>query len=278
MSKTASAPGAGRNRLSRPPDLNSLPQIEGVPLSFDNGTTQKRLVCLTFDGNDLANAALDILDTLKSRNVKATMFLTGTFILKHPDMVGRIVAGEHEVGSHTFSHPHLTSYAQNHTQTTLPSVTEEFLCRELGKTDSLFRSLTGKPLAPLWRAPYGEFNPVICLWAQRAGFIQIGWRQGRTWKLGLDSNDWTADDETPGYHTPREVYDKIVGLAHEAGPGISGGIILMHLGTVRKQKDAQVHLIVGRLIDTLQSLGYRFVTVTEMLKESGVDIGRLKRG
>lgn len=276
MSGTGVAPVAGQNPVVRRHGFTAVPKIEGLPISFDNGTTSKRLVCLTFDGNDLANAAQDILDTLASRNVKATMFLTGRFILKHPDMVGRIIAGGHEVGSHTFSHPHLTSYAKDHTQTILPSVTEALLCEELAKTDSVFRSLAGRPLAPLWRAPYGESNPVICAWAQRAGFIQVGWRQGRTWKLGLDSNDWTPDDETPGYHTPREVYDKIVGLAQGPDPGICGGIILMHLGTARTQKNAQVHLIVGKLIDTLQLLGYRFVIVTEMLRESGVDIARLK--
>jgi peptidoglycan/xylan/chitin deacetylase (PgdA/CDA1 family) len=259
-------------------DLAMPPFINGLPVSFDNGSLQKRLVCLTFDGSSFANAANDILDTLGSRKVKATMFLSGQFIRKFPDVVLRIMREGHEAGNHTFSHPHLTSYTQDQTQSLLPAITEAYLARELEKTDSLFRALTGVPLAPLWRAPYGEYNRIICIWAQHAGFLHIGWRQGRTWKQGLDSNDWIPDEESRGYHTPQEVYDKIVALASNQENGISGGIILMHLGTVRMQKDRQVHLMLGKLIDTLRSLNYRFVPVSEMLKESGVDIGLLKHG
>lgn len=258
-------------------DLAMPPLINGLPVSFDNGVTQKRLVCLTFDGSSFANAANDILDTLRSRNVKATMFLSGQFIRKYPEAVLRIVREGHEAGNHTFSHPHLTSYTQDQMQSLLPAITEAYLARELLKTDSLFRALTGVPLAPFWRAPYGEYNRTICIWAQHAGFLHIGWRQGKTWKQGLDSNDWIPDEESRGYHTPQEVYDKIIALASGPENAISGGIILMHLGTVRMQKDRQVHLMLGKLIDTLRSLNYRFVPVSEMLKESGVDIGLLKR-
>lgn len=251
--------------------------IDGLPVSFDNGTAQKRVVSLTFDGNDQANTAEDILDTLKSRNIRATMFLSGKFIRRNADVVRRIIFEGHEIGNHTFSHPRLTTYAQDHTQTILPTVSEEFLRNELVKTDSLFRSVFGVRLAPLWRAPFGEYNREICLWARHAGFLHVGWRQGKTWRLGLDSNDWTPDEETPGYHSPQQVFEKIVGLAHSGGSGINGGIILMHLNSARLQKEEQVHHVLGRLIDTLQAAGYRFVTVGEMLRESDVDMSRLKR-
>jgi peptidoglycan/xylan/chitin deacetylase (PgdA/CDA1 family) len=252
-----------------------LSTVGGLPVSFDNGSARKKLVALTFDGGDRANAVADILDTLLSRNVKATMFLTGEFMLRQRDAVRLIVSRGHEIGSHTFSHPHLTSFGQDHTQTTLPSVTEAFLARELAKTDSVFSAVYGARLSPLWRSPYGEHNRTICAWAQRAGFLHIGWGQGRTWRKNLDSNDWTPNEETAGFHTPQEVFDKIVALAGEPPYGINGGIILMHLGTVRREREKQVHLIVGRLIDTLSAMGYRMVTVSELLRESGVDTGPL---
>jgi peptidoglycan/xylan/chitin deacetylase (PgdA/CDA1 family) len=261
-----------------PPSYSLPPQIPGLPISFDNGSPQKRLVCLTFDGGAIANAAIDILDTLNSRGVKATMFLSGEFLRKYTDIVLRIVRDGHEAGNHLFSHPRLTSYSIDGTQSLLQNISEGYLAHELFKTDSLFRVITGIPLAPFWRAPYGEYNRIICAWAQHAGFIHVGWRQGKTWKQGLDSNDWIPDEESRGYRTPQEVYDKIVGLATESENGICGGIILMHLGTVRTQKDKQVHQMLGRLIDTLRSLNYRFVPVSEMLKESGVDIRLLKDG
>jgi peptidoglycan/xylan/chitin deacetylase (PgdA/CDA1 family) len=142
-------------------------------------------------------------------------------------------------------------------------------------TDSIFSAIYGAPLSPLWRSPYGEHNRTICIWGQRAGFLHIGWGQGRTWRRNLDSNDWTPNEDSAGYHTPQEVYDKIIDRAKEPAGGINGGIILMHLGTVRLQKEKQVHIVLGRLIDTLRSLGYRCVTVSELLAESGVDVGPL---
>jgi Predicted xylanase/chitin deacetylase len=251
--------------------------VDGLPVSFDNGTIDKKLIALTFDGGSNSSTVNDILDTLKSRNVKATMFVTGDFIRAFPDAVRRIVAEGHEVGNHTFSHPHLTSWAQDHTNTTLPAISEPYLCNQLRRADSLFLSITGGHLAPLWRAPYGEKNRSICLWAQRCGYIHVGWRQGKTWRQGLDSNDWTPDEETPGYHSPEQVVDKILALANGAPDGINGGIVLMHLGSERKDANAQMFKMLGKLIDALNGLGYSFVTISEMLKESGVDSDLLKK-
>jgi peptidoglycan/xylan/chitin deacetylase (PgdA/CDA1 family) len=278
MLETASS-GKKNLRLRRPgagEEARPVP-VGGLPVSFDNGTSQKRLVAITFDGSDHENTAADILDTLASRNVKATMFLSGHFLQRKQDLVRRILRDGHEVANHTYSHPHLTSYVEDRTQSTLPAVTEAFLAWELTKTDSLFSAtFGGTRLSPLWRAPYGEHNRTICIWGQRAGFMHIGWGQGRTWRRNLDSNDWTPNEDSDGYHTPQEVYDKIIDLAKEPAGGINGGIILMHLGTVRLQKEKQVHIILGRLIDTLHSLGYRCVTVSELLAESGVDLSPLK--
>ena len=119
MLETA-APGK-RNpvRTLAEPDLRLGP-VGDLPLSFDNGSPQNKLVALTFDGGGGANAAREILDTLRSRNVKVTMFLTGEFMQRKQDVVRLILSEGHEIGSHTYSHPHLTSFAQDHTQTTLP--------------------------------------------------------------------------------------------------------------------------------------------------------------
>lgn len=243
--------------------------------SFNNGSPDKKLVALTFDGGANNSGAGDILDTLKSRNVKATMFLAGAFLKAYPGDVRRIVLEGHEAGNHTLSHPHLTSWASDRTQTTLPSVSETFLCDQLRAADSIFFGVTGGHFAPLWRAPYGEKNKSICAWGRRCGYMHIGWRQGKTWRGGLDSNDWVPDEETPGYHTPREVVDKVLALAREGPSGINGGIVLMHLGSERKDPQAQMYRMLGTMIDDLRALGYSLVTVSELLKASGVDLNVL---
>jgi peptidoglycan/xylan/chitin deacetylase (PgdA/CDA1 family) len=251
-----------------------LPLPKGLPVSFDNGSAAQPMVCLSFDGGGSANAAIDILDTLASRHVSATMFLTGQFIRAWPDIVRRIVADGHEVGNHLNSHPHLTSWESDHTHTTLPGVTREMFERELLRANEAFRLVTGDDMQPLWRAPYGERNRQICLWGLACGYLHVGWRQGGNWRQTLDSNDWIPDEESPGYRPPHAVLEKIVALARQPG-GINGGIILLHLGTMRKQREDQVHWLLGALIDTLRGKGYEFITASAMIRAAGVNLDSL---
>lgn len=254
------------------PVFKPLPPLPENNFSFNNGSIELPIVSFTFDGGSTANVAEDIIDTLRSRNVKSTMFVTGYFIKKHKDIVTKLIEQGHELGNHTFSHPHLTTFGINHQQSTLAVITQSMLQNELITADQLLFSITGHHFAPLWRAPYGEFNQQLCTWARNAGFVHVGWRQGRSWRDGFDTNDWIADSETPGFKTPDEVFTKIVSLANTKPYGINGGIILMHLGTDRKKREDQVHFKLGAMIDSLRVLGYEFVTVSEMMKRAGVEI------
>jgi peptidoglycan-N-acetylmuramic acid deacetylase len=262
--------------MRRPPAVKDTwtppPPPVGAAGSFDNGPTDRKMVSLTFDAGSFANAAGAILDTLASRGVHTTMFATGQFVKKNSELVRRILADGHEIGNHTYSHPHLTMWAQSQSNATLPDVTQSMLERELTKANAAFHEVTGRDFAPLWRAPYGEKNSQICAWARQAGYLHIGWRQGRSWRESLDSNDWIPDEETPGYHKPDEVYDKIMTLARSEPYGINGGIVLMHLGTERKSSDEQVHRILGKLIDDLRSLGYEIVPVSAMVAAAGINL------
>jgi peptidoglycan-N-acetylmuramic acid deacetylase len=248
-----------------------------LPVSFDNGSTSKKLISLTFDGDSYCNVADAILDTLRSRKVKATMFLTGKFIRKFPNFVKKAIAEGHEVGNHTNTHPRMTSWKQDRTNKTLPDITEYVIARELNYTNDFFKKITGRGIAPLWRAPYGEKNRQISRWAMKYGYIHIGWKQARSWRYSHDTNDWIPDPETPGYRTPQEVLDKFNTLALQKPYGMNGAIILMHLGTRRKPVEEQVHWILGKMIDQLREKGYEFVPVSVMLKESGVDVSLLKK-
>jgi hypothetical protein len=49
----------------------------------------------------------------------------------------------------------------------------------------------------------------------------------------------------------------------------------MHLGSERKDPQAQMYRMLGKLIDDLRALGYKPVTISELLKASGVDLDAL---
>jgi peptidoglycan/xylan/chitin deacetylase (PgdA/CDA1 family) len=246
----------------------------GLPHTVNNGSTDKKLIALTFDGGSNANAADDILDTLASRGVKSTMFLTGSFIKRFPQTVERIAALGHELANHTMTHPHLTAYSDTKRHTTRPEISRQTVIDELHGAQRLLTERTGLSFAPQWRSPYGEHNREICGWALDAGYLHIGWKTGRTWMENLDSNDWVTDENSPAFKTPDEVFYKIINMARQP-LGVNGGITLMHLGTERKERSMQTHLILGRVIDTLREMGYETVTVSELLNQSEIDISGL---
>jgi peptidoglycan/xylan/chitin deacetylase (PgdA/CDA1 family) len=218
---------------------------------------------VTFDGGSEAEDAGPILDALFERGIKTTFFLTGSFIREFPLIVERIVAEGHEVGNHTMTHPHLTSYESDRRHRTLAGITRTLVTEELRRTEEAYFELTGRKMAPLWRAPYGEINSTIRQWAFESGYLHIGWTSDHTRRQSLDTLDWVYDKDSKLYLTGLEIKDKILNFGQGAN-GLKGGIILMHLGTQRKEDRAAA--LLGEMLDDLARKGYRFVKVSTLIK------------
>ena len=82
--------------------------------------------------------------------------------------------------------------------------------------------------------------------------------------------------KTDIFFVSENFFQKVVNLSRQRPFGINGGIILMHLGTQRRRPQEQVHFILGKLIDTLRTDGYRFVTVSELVTSSGISLASLR--
>ncbi len=220
--------------------------------------TKEKILALTFDGGSSDNGTKNILDTLRSRNVHCTMFLTGGFIRRYPELVQEIVADGHETGNHSFDHPHLTNLELDGSQRTRAGITRKKVWDELLQADSLFRQASGQSMAALWRAPFGELNKDILLWAAEIGFKHVNW------SLHCDSWDWVADTSSQLYRTPREILNYFLNMESETG--LQGKILLMHLGSERKKEFP--YTILGKFIDSLRTRGYRFVRVSALLRKN----------
>lgn len=61
-------------------------------------------VYLTFDDGPIPVVTPWILDLLEQEDVKATFFMVGDNVRKHPDVFHRVVAHGHRIGNHTFNH------------------------------------------------------------------------------------------------------------------------------------------------------------------------------
>lgn len=63
-----------------------------------------RSVYLTFDDGPIPESTPFILRTLEDFGAKATFFMVGDNVRKHPDLYRQIVAAGHQVGNHTYHH------------------------------------------------------------------------------------------------------------------------------------------------------------------------------
>jgi len=215
-------------------------------------------IAVTFDGNASSNGTTELLDLLKELELKITLFVTGGFVERYPMIVRRAVLEGHEVGNHTFSHPHLTSYAENQRHTLLPNVSKKWFQDQLRRTEAAFQKATGRPMAPLWRAPYGEENSTLRGWALELGYLHVRWSSLKG--ASLDSRDWVADEHSRLFQDSQKMMDRLLGFPH-----LAGGIVLMHLSTERSEPP---WIELPRFVRELKHRQVRPVKVSDLLEES----------
>jgi peptidoglycan/xylan/chitin deacetylase (PgdA/CDA1 family) len=233
-----------------------------VPDLF-RGPTDRREVLVSFDAGSSDRGALEILNALRERRIRTTIFLTGDFIRRYPAVARRVAADGHEVGNHTDTHPHLTTYAENGRQATRSGVDRAFLERELTRTAQDYDRTTGRTMAAIWRAPFGEQNEEIRRWAAQSGYWHVGWTGGRA---GLDGLDWVTDPRSKSYRSSDRLIASLVERAE------NGGIVLLHLGSDRADPVASR---IPLLFDGLAARGFRFARASEFLEREGLTDERL---
>jgi len=251
------------------PQTADTDEASGIEPDITRGPRRAMEVSVTFDGGgyESPEEAESILATLKRRSIKATIFLTGLFIRKYPALVREMVRDGHEIGNHTLAHPHLTDFNRTLRQDTLEGVDGRFVERQLRGAAELFKTVTGTEMSHLWRAPYGESNHEIRRWAFESGYVHVGWTYDAKNRQSLDTLDWVHDRNSRLYRTSSEIKARVLDFGKDSG-GISGGIILMHLGTLRK--DDRASDVLGEMLDALSARGYRFVKVSEQLRGTGL--------
>jgi peptidoglycan-N-acetylglucosamine deacetylase len=104
-----------------------------------NIPNNEKKVYITFDDGPTPNLTGWILNSLKEYNAKATFFCLGKNVEKHPEIFGKILAGNHSVGNHTFCH--LNGWKTR---------TSDYIS-DVEKANSILGST-------LFRPPYGRIN------------------------------------------------------------------------------------------------------------------------
>ena len=73
----------------------------------------EKIAYLTFDDGPTLRATGKILDILKEENVKASFFVIGKYVAKHPELVKRAYDEGHYIANHGYSHDNSKLYKSN---------------------------------------------------------------------------------------------------------------------------------------------------------------------
>lgn len=134
---------AERGKLAAPEYQEQLG--EGIAAGIDAYLNPKTMY-LTFDDGPSEENTARVLDILKARNIKATFFLVGENVEKHPEMAKRIANEGHTIGIHCYSHDYKALYAS----------VESYLA-DFEKAQEAVREATGIEVK-LFRFPGGSIN------------------------------------------------------------------------------------------------------------------------
>lgn len=219
---------------------------------------------LTFDAHVESAGAAELLALLRERHVHATVFVTGRFAETFPDLLRQAARDGHEIGNHTWSHPHLTTWAENHRHDTRAGVTRGFLQAELRRTAVAIEAAIGRPPSPFWRAPYGEHNATIRGWAAELGLTLVDWTHAD--HDSLDALDWVEEPGTRRYLEPEAMARRLLNFERRTGVPLAGSIVLMHLGASRP--DQPLLEVLPIVLDEMDIRGLHPVPVGELLSRA----------
>jgi len=202
------------------------------PRLFHKNPASKDAVALTFDDGPCLTSTLDVLDLLKEQAVRATFFMIGERVRRHPDLARRVFNEGHQIANHSDRHAMFRSF--------VPSVCK----KEIEKAELTFQSVLG--IAPrFYRPPKGLINRCVINAISSAGYYVATWS--------------CMPGDYFGWHTVAWI-----------GKGLSkvrpGDIVVLHDGLNRQpQPDRKRTLkILLPFIRGMKKQGIRFVTISDL--------------
>ena len=163
--------------------------------SSSTTSSTSKIIYLTFDDGPNNTTHIQILDTLKKFNVKATFFLTGQHAEEYPDIVQQTAKDGHAIGNHSYSHPNLLRLKPDEIE------------YQIKHTNEILKPLIYNQSITVFRAPYGYSNKFIRTYAQNQGMKQYRWT--------LDVVDWS-------HASTSTIVNRTVSRAQP------GSVVLMH--------------------------------------------------
>ncbi len=193
------------------------------------GSSEEKVLYLTFDAGYENGYTGQILDVLEKHNAPAAFFLVGNYLEKNADLVRRMVEQGHIVGNHTMNHPDMSRIAD-----------KESFAKQLQQVEALFLEITGKELPKFYRPPQGIYSQENLKMAKELGYKTVFW--------SLAYADWDNNRQP----TREYAFGKLMPRTH------NGAVVLLH-STSKTNAE-----ILDELLTKWEQEGYRFGSVAEL--------------
>jgi peptidoglycan/xylan/chitin deacetylase (PgdA/CDA1 family) len=223
-----------------------------------------KTIYLTFDTGNMSVAQY-VADTLRKHQVKATFFLAnektyrGDYALDNSwsSYWKQLVQDGHSFGSHTFYHTYFVKDTPSssivvksqfgpHANQSRTLNTSAF-CEDISLVNDRFKSLTGRALDPIWRAPGGKVSHRSIEMAKACGFSHVAWSE----------SGFLGDELSSEQFSNSALLEKALKNLH------SGDITMAHLG-IWSRKDPWALADLEPLILGLKKNGFCFGRVTDL--------------
>jgi peptidoglycan/xylan/chitin deacetylase (PgdA/CDA1 family) len=242
------APEAFSTAFPEPPDTDAEQDVAGV---FSHGNRRGlRETALVFDCVDDDAGLKTVLEVLERFSLRATFFLNGEFIRRHPESAKSIAEAGHETAS--------MFYAPIDISDARYRIDREFISRGLARNEDEFFTASGAELSLFWHAPYYAASKDIAEFAEAAGYRTIG--------RDVDPLDWIerGDTSRTGVHqlSGPDMVDRIMARKRP------GSIIPIRLGLLPGGRDDYLFHRVDVLLDALIREGYAVVPVSALMEHA----------
>lgn len=222
-----------------------LPVQKDVFGGIIRGDTTKKDLYLTFTAHEYDDGYEKIREVLLRHEITASFFVTGQYAKRNREKVRSLAKDGHYIGPH--SHRHLL-YADWENRKTL--VSRKKFRRDIQKNLRQLRKAGVSHAVDVFMPPYEWYNQDIVDWSAELGMQVVDFTPGiRT------AADYTFPEMENRYLSSEIIlqglYDK------EEKEGLSGYIILIHMGTDPRRKD-KLYFHLDDLINLLNKKGYRF--------------------
>ncbi|MFD9000021.1 polysaccharide deacetylase family protein [Streptomyces sp. NPDC059582] len=233
--------------VSRPPTL--APGPAGLTPVFKNGPrTPDKVVALTFDADMTADEGAraaagerfdnpQLITTLRSLKVPATVFMTGRWAEEYPDQARAIGRDpQFEIANHSYSHYAFTGDCYG-----LPTVSEDRMRTDVERAYTAFRAAGVTNAMPYFRFPGGCYDQRALRAVSATGVTAVQW--------DVVSGDAFATDADA---VARQVLEGVK----------AGSVVVMHC---TRSAAPVTERAVRTIVPELRAKGFRFVKVSQLI-------------